>query len=275
MQFDSKLFGEVRVEPQHLDGKFHFVYDALAGSMSTAKQFEIFKSVVLAVTISMMNCFFWVKFAAQMFRHHVSMLKHFRLFTVVRESGNGNPNVSIPLEVSTKIAFVESFKSRGTLVCSFTFRVAEFLLCIYSATRLAASALFFTALKAGKSLAQHSILAAPDGTAGNRAVCWILAIFAVVKANVGRFYSERFPAFAAVELDHWFVSSGAAVRRFVSGFASATTEFSFASRWLNAERLEALKANFFDACCGLLHGDLLFGGMTYSTHRSASQLERA
>lgn len=274
MQLDSKLFGEVRVEPQHLDGKLYFVDNALAGTVTTAKQFEIFDHIALPISVFVMNGFFRVKFAAKVFRHHVAMFEHFGFGSIVSKCGNRNPNVSISFEVPPVISFVEFVKRLLALVTRFAFYVAKLLLCVNATSWFATTALFFATLKAGKSLPQHRIFAASDRATWNRAVSRILTILFPIKLGISRFYGKRGFAFPAVKFEQRFVSSGATVRSLVRSFTAAAAELPFGSRCLNAERFVALKANLFDACCNLVHVNLLFGDRGYSTHRFTIQLAR-
>src|SRR5882724_7538324 len=77
VQFVAGGSAEVGIQSQYLDGELYFVNDTLPSRLISRPKLEIGKFVVESIAILVMHAFKFCKWAIQMFRHYVAMLKNF------------------------------------------------------------------------------------------------------------------------------------------------------------------------------------------------------
>lgn len=119
---------ELWVQTSYVYGESDLVSDTLTGAMTAGKQFQIREIVVAAITVLVMNSFFWMKRSSQVLLHYIAMLKHLALSTSrTHVRWNGNPNVSAALNMFSDTAFSKTLCCKLALVFSLAGYVAELL----------------------------------------------------------------------------------------------------------------------------------------------------
>jgi hypothetical protein len=194
----TSSFRELGVQGQYLDGESDLISHSLTRPVTAGKKLKIAGMVEGAVSIFMMNCFFWKQLATQFLLHHVAVFQHFRSFTAIGERGNRKVNVPVFLSVAPEIARVESIKRSLGLRGDFAFWAAEFLIAVNAKlVSVAATHFQFAAVLAGELVSFVSVLAAASVRAGHRAVEWIASEFLFVCGQVRLHHGERLFAFFA------------------------------------------------------------------------------
>lgn len=154
-EHNSSPSGELGVLLQHGDSKVDLIDHSLSRSMTAVEKLKVFESVVLPITVSVMNRLLGKKIAAKMFGHDVTMFQH-GVLLAGDEAGNAYPDVTMPLSMPCVITGIELRQSFGFLMRGFAIVAAKFLLRVKlpkAATSLESSSLDYgSTLKTSKVL---------------------------------------------------------------------------------------------------------------------------
>lgn len=217
--------GKFGVELQHVDRKLHLVDDSLPRPMPAAEQFEVGQIVVEPVTVDVVDGFFGEKFASEVPRHDVPVLKNFvgglavlsgnsqdRVFTLDAPSGL-RQSVFLPVDFARPFVFalfaakhLFSVESARAFQSSFVkFFAAVFAVCFVSFISVFPTALVGT---------RH------------RAIKRVFVELFSVRFHVRRLHGERRAAFFAVKNDGFSLRRRSAVQSFVRPMTRFATKFS-------------------------------------------------
>lgn len=197
-QFDTCRPSEFRVEAKHVDRELHLVDDTLAGSVSAAEQFKVFDSVLAANSVDVVDGFSREQISSEMLSHDVTMFHHSMFFSG-DERRDGNPYVSMSLDVPFDIAALEARERASSLPFGFALLIAIFLLCVKTASRLTPAWSRCSALLASKSVAGFGGFLSACCRAGHRTIERIAAVFFAVRGQIAFSHRESVAAFPASE----------------------------------------------------------------------------
>jgi hypothetical protein len=199
-QFDSCGSGEVRVQSQYVDRELDLIDDALAGAVTARKEFEIRQKVVLPITVSVVNSFLRVKFAAEVLAHHVAMFQHFCFLAIIGEGRNGKPYVSVFLDMASYIARIKSVQRRNSGGRRFARLTTVFLFSVYAKSRGGARSVHeFVTVFTNKLVSFVGAFSATNLRADYRAVQGIAVEFFTIRFQMRLHHRKRLPAFFAGE----------------------------------------------------------------------------
>lgn len=251
-QRHASFSGEFRVKPEDFDCEGNPIGDALARTMSAAEQFQIGDGVVLPVAINVMNRLFGHERAAQVLFHDPAVLQHFAFFAARDIGRNGEPDVSVALDVPTDLARNKSLGRLCHLRRYLAFLPAVFLLGVNATSWLAPAAHCFAAVRTGEDVSFFRRFAASKIGAGRRAVHRIVTELLSVSREVSLHHRKFFAALLAGEWDLNSAWSRQILLKTVGASAGKAAIFSsycnFA--WVAVERTVAVLANHLDRHVG-------------------------
>lgn len=208
-QSDARRCGEFGVQADHFNREGDLVGDALTGTMSTGEKLKIFKAIVLSVSVDVMNGLLGEKSAPEMLGHDPAVL-HNSVFFTSNERRNGNPHITVPLDMTLVFAAIKSFKRNSSLIGRLALLTTKFLLrivfCIPSRSFVLPSRNFFAAFKAIEKLVSFGFNPAAQSSALARAVQRITPVHTVASIDCAKIGRERFAAMLANKKSHfcWF-----------------------------------------------------------------------
>lgn len=200
-QLEPLFARELRIEREHFDGEGDFVGHTLAVWLRLAPQFQILRSVIVALAVLVMHLFVLLQGATKKFFYHMSMLvDECALGAWVQIGRDRNPDVSVLSIRAGCGVWVETLWRALASVLRSAFRATQFFLSVDRAAgasldrhRLAA----LNAVDLPLSVGKFAALA----TATARAVLWVFApLFAIGTKFAGAAY-ELSAACCTVEFD--------------------------------------------------------------------------
>lgn len=214
---------EFGVQPDHFYGECDFVDNALAGSVSTGKKFQIAGIVKSAVPVNVVNRFFGIQRASKFLFHYVAMLKQIARwnFTCTR---NKYSDVAVAANalgcrlVGVVFSIAETTKQRPTS------GAAQALMPIDGSSGLALYWHAFTTLNAVHIPIFISKFSAYSA-AFCRAIHWVFAPFLAVSSNSSWFHGERRSANFTDEINGRNQRVGSTVNGFVLDFACTSAKY--------------------------------------------------
>lgn len=229
---------------ENFDREVDFVDNALAGTMVRIEQFEIFKSVVPAISVNVVNGFLREQVSTQTFRHDMPMF-HDVLAAGPSESRDGDPHVAVAFHVPAVVSTFEFFKRLGRLGHHLAVVVAIFLLFVEATARLATFGVFFAARLANESIARFTGFATAHARALARAVQRVSSIFLVVCSDEVFHHEKTFAAFLAGEVKGSSAFGRDSFRKAVRTPARETAVLSVFTR-VTGKRLLAVFTDFLN-----------------------------
>lgn len=109
LQFEAGSSAEVGVQSQYLDSELYFVNYPLSARLPARPKFEIFESVVSTLAVNVMYCFLVGQRAAEMFRHHITMLENFRTVSKMQTNVSGRMQMSFGVDRTPRTSFPATF----------------------------------------------------------------------------------------------------------------------------------------------------------------------
>lgn len=201
-QFDTRLAGEFRVCPEHIDGESDFVDHALAGTVTAGEELQIVDPVILPISVLVVDGFFGEKLSAKMPCHDVTMLKNVAL-DAADERRNGDIHIPAPsTSKSLYLSAIEALKSNLLLPLRLAGNTAKLLRVIVFGS--AGVFLFshwcnLTALFASKNISLLCVRSSTVGGTRNRTVKrWTIKLFDICR-KIGRGYLELLSAVLACQ----------------------------------------------------------------------------
>lgn len=244
MQYEPTNLCEVGIPLDYFQREVDFVDDSLSGSVTATEQFKVLKGVVLAVAVSVVNCFVWVKLAAKVLFHYVAVFKHVSRRPTAY-SRNNDAHVSI---------FCNSFGRflirMVALICQSAkfrsaFGAAQAFLSVNRSSRFSLYGHEFVALNAS-DLPRAFGESSPNSTTSCGTVKWEFAPLVLVGANSARFHRKRFGAGRALEFCFRFMRADASKIGFVYYFAVSAAKTLAVIARAHVERFLASFAGFAD-----------------------------
>ena len=199
-QFVTSGTAKLGVQRQYLDGERDLIGHALAGAVSATEKFKVFERVVLSVSIFVMNCLMVVKFAANVPLHHMAVFKN-RVFFSRNKGRNGNPNVSVFLNMTAITSVIKAFERGGALVIGLALSVAKFLFAVGITTRFSPHGLSSPALLTSEKISCVSVSASANAGARYRTIHRFFTELLYVSLQVTRFVAEWLTARSANKLN--------------------------------------------------------------------------
>lgn len=249
LQFVASGSPEFRVGEQHVYGELNFVDHALSWAMTARKQFEVFKLVVLAVAVFVMNCFLGKQLTAKVLFHHVAVFHDAsRGIRSPSHYWHRHPNISVFLSVFFIKPVFKTVLGVFHLCVNFALVAAIFLLSVYATACFAVAMLFFAALRACKFVAFVSFFSASKIGTGHRTIKRIAVELFTICSQIRLHHRKGFAAFFAGEFDG---NTSSSRNIFVKSAGAATSEAakfspSFDVAWIAVKRLLAFFTNGLD-----------------------------
>jgi hypothetical protein len=246
-QFDTCRFGEFGVQAKYLDRKGDFVDHALAGSVPTAKQFQVFWGIVAAVAINVVHRFFGKQVASERFGHDVPVFHH-SVFLAGDKRWHGNPDVSMALDVPAEITPIEFVEGSVFLRFNFAFLAAVFLLLVNAASWFTVPMFNFATLFAHKFVSFVSVFSASQGRTRVGTVKRVFSEFLLICSQVRLHHGERFAALFAVKRVQGFTCGRQFLAETMPGSTGQATVFAalFCFAGIAIERVAAVRTRHLD-----------------------------
>lgn len=243
-QIVSEFAPKFGVEQKHLYREVDLVDDALAGTVPTGKEFEIFQFIESLVPVHMMHSLFGKKLSSEMLFHNVPVFKNItRGFSIF--SRNYHSNVTVARDSFSWLLFGVVGLIRQTPKERAAFSAAQAFSAIDRTTGAALDRHTFFADDAGSipGFFRQSFAQSP---AFGRAIQRVFSPFFAIRANRGGFVTEQFPAHGTIKIGAGNSSVFASEDSFVRYFTRSTAEFLSRVLRLNFEILSAASANLLN-----------------------------
>jgi hypothetical protein len=236
---------KIGIQPKYLDGEGDFVGNALAGAVAVGEQFQVFNRVVVPVPVFVVNGLFRVQLAAKRLFHDVAMLKHRPLFSFARQFRNGNPNVSVSLDVSLVATVLKSLKCRFLAKFNLALDRAISLLRVNTPTGFARLRKSFTTVDASEGVSLFAVFAAANIGTVARAIHRVFGVFLAVFRKVRLHHAKWLAAFFASKTNNFPTGGDVWLPETLRASTGETAKAPVIT-WIAKERLSAVLTRFLN-----------------------------
>jgi hypothetical protein len=247
-QLDTGLPREIRVQAEYVDREGHFVGDALTGAVSVGEQLQVLDTVVLPVSVDVVNGFPLHQGAPERLFHNPAVLKNLTLLSSSNVRGDGQPDVAIALDMSADLTGREPVGGALLLRSDPAGLIAKFLLGVYASSGLSSVASRCSAVCANERGLGVGLFPLRDPKAGGGTVSRVVTEFLSICGQVSLHHRKFLTAFGAGKRDPYPAGAG---KRFVKSVGCPTLEAAILAAqsglaWVAVKIVSAVCADHFE-----------------------------